>query len=77
MSAAASESASGAVPGYYDRLYQRLQDAGLPPGGLVLPWPYPGKPGAATVDGVPAQWHDGELRIDRPGARVRIAAPAP
>ncbi len=50
-------------------------DAGLPPGGLVLPWPYPGTPGATTIDGEPAQWRDGELRIARPGARVRVAVP--
>jgi len=50
-------------------------DSGLPPGGLVLPWPYAGQPGATTIDGVPAQWKDGELRITRPGAAVRIAMP--
>ena len=50
-------------------------DAGLPPGGLVLPWPYPGTPGATTIDGEPALWRDGELRIARPGARVRVAVP--
>ena len=48
-------------------------DAGLPRGGLVLPWPYPGTPGAATIDGEPARWEGSELRIRRPGARVRIA----
>ncbi|KAF1693244.1 discoidin domain-containing protein [Pseudoxanthomonas daejeonensis] len=50
-------------------------DAGLPPGGLVLPWPYAGTPGATTIDGSATQWQDGELRITRPGARVRIAMP--
>ena len=50
-------------------------DAGLPPGGLVLPWPFEGKPGATTIDGQPAYWRDGELRISHPGARVRIAMP--
>ncbi len=50
-------------------------DAGLPPGGLVLPWPYPGTPGATTIDGKPAQWREGELRIARPGASVRVAVP--
>ena len=51
------------------------QDVGLPAGGLVLPWPYEGEPGAATIDGLPAHWKNGELRITRPGAQVRIAAP--
>ena len=50
-------------------------DAGLPPGGLVLPWPYPGMPGATTIDGVATAWKDRELRITRPGARVVIAVP--
>jgi hypothetical protein len=50
-------------------------DAGLPSGGLVLPWPYKGVPGAASIDGVPAAWKDGELRIVRPGAQVRITVP--
>src|SRR3546814_5389827 len=35
----------------------------VPAGGLVLPWPYAGEPGSATIDGNPAQWQDGELRI--------------
>lgn len=51
--------------------------ADLPPGGLVLPWPYAGAPGATTIDGRPAAWEDGELRITRAGARVRVAAPGP
>ena len=50
-------------------------DAGLPPGGLVLPWPYPGTPGATTIDGKPAQWREGELRIAWTGASVRVAVP--
>ncbi|MBO9717118.1 MAG: discoidin domain-containing protein [Pseudoxanthomonas sp.] len=50
-------------------------DAGLPPGGLVLPWPYAGEPGYATVDGKPTRWQQGELHITRPGAKVRIVVP--
>ena len=53
----------------------RLDIAGgmkLPDGGLVLPWPYPGKPGRATVDGNPATWQDGELRIRMLPAKVEI-----
>jgi hypothetical protein len=51
---------------------------GMPPGGLVLPWPYPGKPlGMASLNGKPVNWHDGEvvirslpavLSMPRPGA---------
>lgn len=55
-------------------------DAGLelPSGGLVLPWPRElGAPGAATIDGMPASWDDGELRIQRLPARVGIALPGP
>ncbi|HWO10120.1 MAG TPA: discoidin domain-containing protein, partial [Polyangiaceae bacterium] len=35
-----------------------------PPGGFVLPWPWPGTPADApvTIDGKPARWGDGELR---------------
>ena len=48
-------------------------DAGLPPGGLVLPWPWAGEPGTATIDGAPLAWEGRELRIPRAGARVEIA----
>ncbi|HEY8586845.1 MAG TPA: discoidin domain-containing protein [Rhodanobacter sp.] len=54
-------------------------DVGLPPGGLVLPWPYAGEPiGKAWLDNQPVHWQNGEivlrqvpamLRIERPGQR--------
>lgn len=44
----------------------------LPSGGLVLPWPYKDAPGATTIDGQPAQWQGGELRIRSLPAKVRI-----
>ncbi|GAB3318485.1 discoidin domain-containing protein [Luteimonas notoginsengisoli] len=47
----------------------------VPAGGLVLPWPYAGEPGSATIDGKPAQWQDGELRIRAAPASVKIAMP--
>ncbi|WP_425602528.1 discoidin domain-containing protein [Luteimonas galliterrae] len=47
----------------------------LPKGGLVLPWPYKTAPGSATINGRPAQWHHGELRIASLPAKVEIAAP--
>ncbi len=50
-------------------------DAGLPPGGLVLQWPYPNVPGTTTIDGKPARWDGNELRITHPGAGVRVAVP--
>src|SRR5690606_41774783 len=52
-------------------------DAGLPPGVLVLPSPYAGHPGRTTIDGRPAKWTGGELRITRPGAEVRIEVAGP
>ena len=59
-----------------DALVLRVDpDAGLPEGGLVLPWPYDGEPGAATVDGEPAEWREGELRVQRAGANVRMTIP--
>ncbi len=48
----------------------------LPSGGLVLPWPYEGAPGAATINGEQAQWQDNELRITSLPARVEIEVPA-
>jgi len=48
-------------------------DTKLPPGGIVFTWPFETAPGATTLDGEPAQWRDGELRIGRAGARVRVA----
>ncbi|MEO6102735.1 MAG: coagulation factor 5/8 type domain-containing protein, partial [Pseudoxanthomonas sp.] len=47
----------------------------LPAGGLVLPWPLQGSPGATTIDGKPAQWSKGELRVLSAPATVRIQAP--
>lgn len=44
----------------------------LPAGGLVLPWPYEGAPGETRVNGEPAQWKDGELRIGTLPARVSV-----
>ena len=48
----------------------------LPEGGLVLPWPYEGKPGAASINGEPALWQGKELRIGTLPAKVEIAVPA-
>ncbi len=48
----------------------------LPSGGLVLPWPYEGAPGTATINGEQAQWQDNELRITSLPAKVEIEVPA-
>jgi hypothetical protein len=52
--------------------------AGLVPphGGVILPWPYSGEPGGTTVNGEPAQWLNGELRITQVPARVEIDVPS-
>lgn len=47
----------------------------LPAGGLVLPWPYAGPPGETRINGEPAQWKDGELRITALPARVTVRSP--
>ncbi len=47
----------------------------MPAGGIVLPWPYEGEPGAATVNGRPARWQDGELRVRELPAQIEIEAP--
>ncbi|KAF1015711.1 MAG: hypothetical protein GAK31_01186 [Stenotrophomonas maltophilia] len=59
------------------RLVLELQ-AGLtvPAGGVVLPWPYAGDPGAATINGEPAQWSGNELHVLQVPARVEIDVPA-
>lgn len=56
------------------RLTLRFADGvRLPSGGAALPWPLQdAQPGATAIDGRPAEWRDGELRIP-PGAReVRV-----
>ncbi|HEY1036596.1 MAG TPA: coagulation factor 5/8 type domain-containing protein, partial [Pseudoxanthomonas sp.] len=44
----------------------------LPAGGLVLPWPYAREPGEARINGKPAPWKEGELRITTLPAKVSI-----
>jgi hypothetical protein len=48
----------------------------LPAGGLVLPWPYEGAPGEASINGEPAAWEGRELRITQLPAKVEIDVPA-
>ena len=52
--------------------------AGLvpPPGGVVLPWPYSGDPGEATINGEPAEWNNRELRVHQLPARIEIDVPS-
>ena len=48
----------------------------IPPGGMVLGWPYAGAPsGHVLVNGQVARWRDGELVIRRVPADVVITAP--
>jgi len=47
-----------------------------PPGGVVLPWPYSGEPGAATINGEPAEWSNRELRVHQLPARIEIDVPS-
>ena len=58
-----------------DRLRLTIAAGASPPGGFVLPWPGSGTPGIALVDGRPAQWHDGQLRISAAPAVVQIQWP--
>jgi hypothetical protein len=46
-----------------------------PPGGIVLRLPTELVGGAARIDGKPALWRDGELRIDHAPAQVRVQLP--
>ena len=47
----------------------------LPAGGLVLPWPYADSPGETRINGKPARWQNGELRITELPARVTVRVP--
>jgi len=48
----------------------------MPPGGLVLPWPYPGEPvGAATLNGKPVHWHDNDIVIHGLPATLSVLRP--
>lgn len=49
-----------------------------PPGGWVLPWPWAGSPGdtRVTVDGKPARWEAGELRVGSTPAHIVLDRPA-
>jgi F5/8 type C domain len=45
----------------------------FPRGGVVLPWPLAdAQPGRTRIDGKPAQWRDGELRIAAPAVEVIV-----
>ncbi|MBX9403384.1 discoidin domain-containing protein [Lysobacter sp. BMK333-48F3] len=44
----------------------------LPPGGVVLKWPYAGAPGATRVDGKIAVWNGDELKLERAPAEVVV-----
>jgi hypothetical protein len=57
------------------QLYLHIDAGAAPPGGFVLPWPYPGTPGAATIDGRPATWSSDGLHIARAPADVVIQMP--
>ncbi|WP_452299570.1 discoidin domain-containing protein [Luteimonas yanweni] len=61
-----------------DVLVLDLEDGLEPPaGGLVLPWPWAkGAPGATTINGRPASWEGGELRIMQVPARIEIGGAA-
>ena len=50
----------------------------MPPGGLVLPWPYAGEPtGSAILNGQPVVWRQGELVIRELPAEVTYEMPPP
>ncbi|MDH5833840.1 discoidin domain-containing protein [Luteimonas sp. M1R5S59] len=58
-------------------LVLEIDDTGLqlPEGGLVLPWPLAGEPGATNVEAGTAAWDGRELRVTALPARVRVAVP--
>ena len=79
---------SYAVTATGDAIALRIAPGALPPGGLVLPWPWPdAPPGPTTIDGAPARWRTAtgsaaaalapELPIDHRPATVVIARSRP
>lgn len=45
----------------------------IPPGGMVFPWPFdPANMKSATINGDPAEWHDGEFAIVNPAAKLLV-----
>ncbi|HVR81015.1 MAG TPA: coagulation factor 5/8 type domain-containing protein, partial [Luteimonas sp.] len=54
------------------RLRMQIAAGVSPPGGIEFAWPYSGRPGTAWIDGKPARWRDGALRIDAAPAQVEI-----
>ncbi|MBF6024514.1 discoidin domain-containing protein [Lysobacter niastensis] len=44
----------------------------MPPGGVVLRWPYPQPPGRTSINGKDAKWNNGELLIRAVPARVTV-----
>jgi len=58
------------------QLVLEVQPGLLPPvGGVVLPWPYAGDPGEATINGEAAEWVNKELHVHQLPARVEIDVP--
>ena len=59
-------------------LLRPLVQPGLVPpvGGVVLPWPYAGDPGEATINGEAAEWVNKELHVHQLPARVEIDVPS-
>jgi hypothetical protein len=43
-----------------------------PPGGFVLPWLLPGKPGTTRINNASARWRDNELQIAAAPATITI-----
>jgi hypothetical protein len=72
----AGASKSGGAASGQSRLVLVLK-GDAPPGGFVLPWPWEGAPAdtPVTIDGKPARWEAGELRIPRMSRRVVIDRP--
>ena len=59
------------------QLVLEVQPGLVPPvGGVVLPWPYAGDPGEATINGETVEWVNKELHVHQLPARVEIEVPS-
>ena len=61
-----------AMRGDRNRLTATIGGNARPPGGFVLDWPFEGAPPLARVDGRPARFTGGSLRIPATGQPIRV-----
>jgi len=59
-----------------NRIVWHIDGGVAPPGGVLLTWPWHGRPGATRVNGKPSHWSQGELRVPTLPATVTAESAA-